>query len=242
MITAVASRREERAIPLEASTGVVFGSSAGPVELVPGVSSSLTYRASWLARGPQLSMLPAGPGSAVGAAAGTAGSTSASASPVVELDLDCPSRWPCRASSALVVPTGLAVEATTEAGPVTVGAVDAAVRIRATDRHEVIVGPMRGTLDVATDGGDIVGTGLAATRVEVRTVDGEIELVFRERPERVDVVAGAGPVTIELPPGRYAVSVEGSQSADIDVSRDEAAASRIIVEGRGPIRILETTP
>ncbi len=234
--TAIGRSSAERVVELEPPAGLAIDSSAGPVELVAGDRATLTYRASWLGRGPELAMAPAAAPTSASAA------PSVRLDPLVELGLDCPNRWPCRASSVVAVPAGVVVRVTADAGPVAVGAVDAAVRASTTGDHDVIVGPAAGTLVVVTEGGDVLGTGLAAADVDVRTVDGQVDLVFRERPDRVDVVAGPAPVTIELPPGRYAVSVEGSHTADIDVSRDEAAASRITVEGRGPIRILETTP
>ncbi len=161
--------------------------------------------------------------------------------PTVGLDLSCATRWPCRASARLQLPPEVELDAITTDGPLILGPVDGRFTATTTGDDAVLLGPLTGTVRAVTERGDVIGTGLAAREVEVDTAAGAVHLTFRERPRSVAVVAGVEPVTIELPPGRYAVTVVGSPSATIDVHRDDAADSRIWIDGRGPVRITSTT-
>ena len=162
------------------------------------------------------------------------------------------------ATSRVVLPPGAELEVWATAGEVLVERWSGALVAVTTGDHDVILGPVDGRVDIETEAGAVTGHGLAATRVDVRTVDGAVHLSFREPPRSVSVEAGDGPVTIELPPGRYAVTVEGSHSPVIELdndgvdqpdgpaqpdSTDQAglADRSIRVVGRGPVRIHHTT-
>lgn len=227
-IVVVAGRRATRTVDLAAAGPWRVASSIGPIELAPGPEPRLTYRASWLVRGPR-----------------TSDQAWPRRLPAANLSLDCPAsspvRWPCRATSRVEVPPGAEIEVRATAGEVMVEGWTGTIVVATSGPHDVIVGPVGGRLEVETEAGDVVAHGLMVEEVEARTVTGAVRLSFLEAPRSVVVEAGSGPVTIELPPGRYAVSVEGTPSPAIEVERDESADNWVRVEGRGPVRIVQTT-
>ena len=236
--TTSASRRTQHSTDLESAPAYRLHSGAGPVEVVAGPTARLDYRASWLIGGPRLRQ---GPPAAVPTPAAAGDGGGPDLLPAIDLVIDCPGRWPCRASSLLQVPAGSGLEATTDGGPVTIGAVDGPVVVSTVADDDILLGPVSGPVFARTERGAVIGTSLAASVVEVVTEGGPVELHFVVRPRRVAVSSGPSPVIIELPPGRYAVSVEGSRTATIGVDHDERADSRISVVGPGTVRI-STTP
>lgn len=235
LVTTVARGRVEATIELDPSGPYRLHSSAGPIEVSTGSSARLDYRASWLGHRPELASPPA-------QRAPLLDNAEAPRRPQTALELSCDTRLPCRALARLELPPAATLEAGASGGPVLVDGFDGDLVVTTTDDHEVIMGPVSGTIRVETDGGDVTGHGLAARRVEITTREGEIGLDFRVRPRSVTVAAGRAPVAIVLPPGPYAVTVVGSSSTSIEVDQDETAESRISIEGRGPVRIADAPP
>ena len=203
-----------------------FLSDAGPVDVTNGARPLLRYDASWLLSGPTVAS--SGP-------EGTVGGNRAGAATTVELR--CASPLPCRAASRLEFPPDAGVVVTSTAGDVSVVGFNGDLEISTLDRHDVFLGPVDGTLSIATELGGVYGFGLRAEEVEVDSVSGEIELRFATRPKRLDIRAGGEPVTIVLPQGDYAVNVRGGSSIAIDVGQAADADSEISVQARGPVRI-----
>ena len=108
----------------------------------------------------------------------------------------------------------------------------------------VILGPVAGKIRVVTTIGEVVGHQLMADEVEVVTDSGHVSLDFARQPRSVVVSAGVEPVTILLPPGRYAVSVEGTPvdvAPDAGIVQAADAEHRLSVRARGPVRIESST-
>jgi hypothetical protein len=199
-------------------------SSAGPVEVGVGGRARLHYRGSWLGAAPNVSDEPW-----------------PSRLPATDLRLWCGDWLPCRATARIEVPAGAEVEVRSSGGEILVDRFAGAVSAVTTGDHDVILGPIEGSVVARTVGGDVVATGLAASDVEISTVGGEVRLGFGPPPASLSVTAGDGPVTVELPPGRYAVSVEGDTAPTIEVDIDGTAESRIRIDGRGPVWIRQAT-
>lgn len=128
----------------------------------------------------------------------------------------------CDANFAVMVPPTTEVRAQTTSGRITVAG-------------------MRGPIDARATSGDIVGRSLASAEVAVGTTSGDVELVFREAPTRVEVEVTSGSVRIVLPNDgvRYDVSARAS-SGDLinDIGSDPGSAARIVVTTRsGDIEI-----
>lgn len=230
VVTRVAGASTEVVIDLDPSGPYRLRSSAGPVEISQGPSPRLDYRASWLGPGPEL--VTSGRSDEPLILLGQVPSRLRSA-----VEVSCDSRLPCRAALAAELPSGVAIEAVATGGPVFVERFDGIASVTTSGDHEVVLGPVEGTIRATSERGDITGHGLAADRVEVVTDGGEVELSFARRPRSVVVEAGDRPVVIVLPAGRYAVTVGGDQPATIEVEQDETADSRISIAGRGPVRI-----
>lgn len=224
IVTVAGGRQAERVVALDPSGPHRVASAAGSVEVGLGAEPRLVYRASWLLRGPTVSRDP-WPGRL----------------PADDLRLSCGRRLPCRADGLIELPVGAVLEVRADGGQVLVSSFDGDLEAVTTGSHEVVLGPVAGVIRVETEGGDVIGHGLAADEIEVRTGAGAVHLGFLARPRSVRIEAGDAPVTVELPPGRYAVSVEGDRAPTIGVDVDGTADSRITVDGRGPVRILHTT-
>lgn len=236
--TVAAARQATGTLALDPSGPVVLHSSAGPVEVGVGPVDRIDYQASWLLRGPTLHRT--GGAGGVGGVGGTGGGGRVEgAAPVIEVR--CDTDWPCRARTRIELQAATDLSVRSEAGPVLVEQLAGSLSIDTGGSHPVTLGPVEGEVRVETDQGDVVGHGLAATTVEIRTGGGAVTLSFRDRPALVQIVAGTEPVEVMLPPGRYAVSVGGNPSATVEVDQDDSADSRIRIDGRGPVRIGTTT-
>lgn len=229
IVSGVARGNAEVGIELDSSGPYRLRSSAGPLELSTGQEARLGYRASWLVQGPELTTLD--PDQPLLFPADTP------RRPRSAVEVSCRTRLPCRATTTAQLPPDVTVEVLASSGPVLVASFDGVALVTTTGNHEVVLGPVDGTIRAVTDRGDVSGHGLAASHVEVATAAGAVHLDFRERPRSVEVDAGDQPVVIVLPAGRYAVTVEGDRSAIIEVEQDEAADSRISIEATGPARV-----
>ncbi len=228
-------------VELDPSGPFVVRSSAGPIELRGSDSSAdprtaapprssdrgptLEYEASWLLFGPDVRF-----------GAETADPRAYRQGAV---DISCETRFPCRAVSRLQLPGRSPAEVTIESVDGDVSVVDHVgdLTVLAGGSSGVFAGSVGGRMSVASEHGDVVGYGLTAGEVLVETVAGAVELDFVGRPELVTVRSESGPVTIWLPDGDYAVSVEGGSSVAINVGQAASADSTLQIHARGPVRI-----
>lgn len=227
--TAWLQRSEREVVEFESAGSYRFRSAAGPIDVTDGDRPLLRYEASWLLSGPALAVEPVdgGPPDDV------AGPSS--------ITVSCPGAFPCRAASRLEFPPGSRVDVGSSGGDVSVVGFVGDLTIEADGRSEVFLGPLAGSLTVATETGGVFGFGLNADDVEIGTTGGEIELRFATRPRRVVIRSGSEPVTLELPDGDYAVNVKGGSSITIGVGRLAGADSEILVQAGGPVRIQPRT-
>jgi hypothetical protein len=207
---------EIETIELDPSGPYRIRSTTGPVEVTTGDRAVVSYSKSWLVGGP------------------TATAESG------DLLLRCQTRWPCRASSTLTLPPGVSSGTTLELSgdqDLLVSEFDGTLVAAATGDGDVVLGPIGGKVTAETERGAILGYGLRATEMDLKTTDGVVELDFLERPQRVSIQSGPEAVTITLPPGDYAVSVTGGSSIAINVGQAAEADSQITIHARGPVRI-----
>ncbi len=217
--TAWLQRNEDRVVDLGPSGPYLFRSSAGPVAISNGDAPTVRYRASWLIRGPSL-----------------ADDGSAEVFPK-QVVLRCDTRFPCRAGSTIDVPQTEAVRVEAVDNDVLVDRFDGDLTIDSTGDGAVSLGPVAGRVMISTESGSVFAAGLTATDVEIETRSGEIEIWFAARPQRLVIRSGSEPVTIRLPEGDYAVSVQSGSSIVVTVGQVAAADSEILVQARGPVRI-----
>lgn len=227
--TAGLQRSDERTVDIDPGGPIRIRSTAGPVEVLDEPGPAVSYRASWLIRGP----------TEVTDAGG--------------LDLRCDTRWPCRALSTVRVPSARSATDRGSAVDLDVHTVDEDVvvtgfvgRLLVTTEGvgAVVLGPVRGEIRAVTAAGTVVGHGVRAEVVEVVTDGGAVELHFAEPPRSAVIEAGTEPVTISLPPGSYAVTVSGTPvdiATDVDVVQAADAEHRLSVRARGPVRIQSST-
>lgn len=217
--TAWLQRSEDRVVDLGPSGPYRFKTDTGPVAISNADTPALRVRASWLIRGP--SMADDG---ALGAFPN-------------EVTLACDTRFPCRAGSTIDVPTSEAVLVETVDNDVLVDHFDGDLTIDSTGVGDVSLGPIAGRVTISTEDGSVFGAGLTAQEVEIETRSGAIELWFGARPERLVIRSGSEPVTIKLPDGDYAVSVQSGSSIVVTVGQVATADAEILVQARGPVRI-----
>lgn len=220
--TAWLQRSEDVTLAIDPEGPVRVRSTAGPIEVVDGPTPQIAYRSSWLVRGPTAAIEPGG------------------------FDLRCDTRWPCRAASTVVVPSGSAADLDVHAvdQDLLVTSFSGSLLAVAEGDGNVILGPVAGKIRVVTTIGEVVGHQLMADEVEVVTDSGHVSLDFARQPRSVVVSAGVEPVTILLPPGRYAVSVEGTPvdvAPDAGIVQAADAEHRLSVRARGPVRIESST-
>lgn len=104
------------------------------------------------------------------------------------------------------------------------GSVDALV-----GAGDVTVDGLAGAQKLVTSAGNVIGKGLRAARVEVRSSAGEITLAFAAAPSDVDVQGVAGDVQVLLPEGAgYAVDADSAVGeVMVTVRKDANAPHRI---------------
>lgn len=207
---------ERETIELNPSGPYRIRSTTGPVEVVAGDRAAVLYNKSWLISEPT-------------ATAETG-----------DLLLRCQTRWPCRASSTVLLPQDPEAGTTLELfgdQDLLITDFDGTLMASATGDGDVVLGPIAGRVTAETERGAILGHGLRTTEMDLKTAEGVVELTFLDRPERVSIQSGAEAVTITLPPGDYAVSVTGGSSIAINVGQAADADSQITIHARGPVRI-----
>lgn len=117
----------------------------------------------------------------------------------------------CGVDYTVAVPEGIAVEAHTSTG-------------------DVSVRNIRGHLRLSTSTGDITASGITSTDVEVSTSTGDIDIRFTEPPQAVAARASTGDVTVSLPEREaYRVQADAS-TGDVHVNvRQDGDATRSVV-------------
>ncbi len=135
----------------------------------------------------------------------------------------------CRVDYLLQVPRGVAVEAHSDTGDLTVRDLDGSLRLT-TDTGDIGVSNAHGTLWVRADTGDVRAAGLASAEADVATDTGAIELRFSRPPSRVQVATDTGDISIGVPTGdAYRVQTStDTGSTNIRILQDVAASRTII--------------
>lgn len=199
-------------------------SSAGPIEVTVGrgfesaiQNPTFEYDASWLLFGPD-----------------------ANVGDLAEIEVSCHRRFPCRAASRLglpdaAVPPDVTIGATE--GDVSVNDYAGDLLVATSGSSSVFLASVGGRITVDGEDGDVFGYGLTASDVEVETTGGAVELEFAEKPALLVVRSEGGAVTIALPDGDYAVSVDSETPAAISVGQAADADSKLQIHARGPVRI-----
>jgi len=110
----------------------------------------------------------------------------------------CPNQDNCSVDYTLRVPASVTVSAHTAAGDVTAHEVTGAMDLRSESGDIKVTNP-GAQVRIQGDSGNITGTGLRSTDVEVHTSSGDITLGFTVPPSTVTAVTQAGTVRIAVP-------------------------------------------
>jgi hypothetical protein len=166
-----------------------------------------------------------------------------------------------RSRSAPVTVNGLSgpVEVSSQSGAVTVQDVDAPVRVddesgklsllhlsgdvtARTTSGAVELNDVRGNADVTTGAGAITSNASRIAAFTARSDSGWVTAAFDAPPERVEIRSTSGPVTLQVPKGRYRLSLH-APSGQVHVSDigDDPAAARTITVTSGVSITLEGT-
>jgi hypothetical protein len=151
---------------------------------------------------------------------------------VLRLSTECPPGPPlwCNVDYRIVVPSRLAVEATTRNGSIEVRDVDGAVTAH-TSNGAVRAARLGGHADLRTSNGSIEGRGLQGPSVSARTSNGAVELAFADPPTTVDARTSNGAVEVVVPHDAttYRVDVRTSWVGSTDVAvRSDPSSPRSI--------------
>lgn len=103
-------------------------------------------------------------------------------------------------------------------------------RVRAEVRSgEITLWGAGGELSLVTDRGTIAGRELARGPVTARSQDGDVNLHFREPPDRVRATSGTGLVTVVLPDDWDSDGADPDGGYELDVETADPAASIVEV-------------
>lgn len=113
----------------------------------------------------------------------------------LKIDGHCPFWFGCKTNLKVEIPRNIPVTAIVGTGDV-----------RLIDLDE--------GLQIQTDEGNVTGTGLNSPKVRVQTNWGSVKLVFKGKPERIDVDVVVGDIEVEVPSGLYAVREDATEPDD----------------------------
>ncbi len=156
----------------------------------------------------------------------------------VVIRVSCPGRGPCRSSAIVEAPPGIEL-VVVSSGLVTVPSFDGSLTVLA-ESDGVALGPIQGSARVVAHD-DVKGTAIAATEVDVSTVDGELTLDFATAPQRVFLIGSTKPVVADFPDDTfYDVTVEAA-GGDVIVDVPEPSADdewvTVVARTAGPVTI-----
>lgn len=121
------------------------------------------------------------------------------------------------------MPAGVTLRATSTSGTITAQGLTGDLRLQA-ESGSVSMAGVRGPIWARSVSGLISGTELASQQVDARSSSGAVGLGFADAPQQVNASAGAGSVSIVLPPGfRYRVggtSASGERKIDTALTDD----------------------
>jgi DUF4097 and DUF4098 domain-containing protein YvlB len=139
----------------------------------------------------------------------------------LRLSQDCNGWDPCGVDMAIGVPAGAVLKLHTGSG-------------------DVRFTGAAGAVTAKTGSGNVSGSGLVSTRVQIETGSGDVQARFEEPPDKVVVDTGSGDVRLWVPKERYSVDLDiGSGDRDvhgIEVDADAARSIRVDT-GSGDVRI-----
>ncbi|WP_316522786.1 DUF4097 family beta strand repeat-containing protein [Kitasatospora brasiliensis] len=121
----------------------------------------------------------------------------------------------CQVGYRVVVPKGLATTVRNTGGDVTVTG-------------------LAGALDLASDGGKVLASGLASKSFTAKADGGTVNAAFVETPDRVRIESAGGSVTARLPDAAYAVDATANGgTADVKVKTDPASSHKVTIRSDG---------
>lgn len=222
-VLASQSQTEQRTVQVGSAAQLDVRLGSGDVVLLPGTDGQVTIRshATWAYRKPHVAVDVDGRR--------------------LELRSGCAPWWQfrCDVDFTVWVPPGMAVDASSGSGDVTVRNLAADLRLN-TGSGDISLDGGRGSLLARTGSGEITGTRLDADSADVHTGSGDASLDFARAPHHVRAKAGSGEVDITVPGhDRYRVSVDtGSGDEDVSVVQDPAATRVIQAEtGSGDVTV-----
>lgn len=135
----------------------------------------------------------------------------------------------CGVDYTIAVPEGVAVEAHTSTGDITVRGVRGGLRL-STSTGDIAITDVTGKLSLRSSTGDINATGLTSSDVEASVSTGDVDLRFSRPPQAVAARAGTGDVTVSVPEGEaYRVQADaGIGDTHIGVRQDGEAERSIV--------------
>jgi Putative adhesin len=144
----------------------------------------------------------------------------------------------CRSAYVLTVPAGTEIEASAATGDVTVAGLTGAVSLTSGSGDLELRG-VGGRVRAVTDSGEVTGTALRSSAVEVRTNTGDVGLAFAGAPGQAAVTTNTGDVELAVPPGRYRIGADTvSGRRDVTVPQDAASPSSLAAHANsGDVRL-----
>lgn len=157
----------------------------------------------------------------------------------LRLRVRCGALTDCEAEYEVVVPEGTTLTVVSGSGDITAFGFVRPLTATSGDGR-VSVSDTIGPLTMASDGGDLIGRGLASDEVEAVTADGDVDLELTAVPDAVTVRTGDGDADITLPEAAYAVDASSGEGEVVtEVDTDPGSAHRVdATAGGGRIRLL----
>jgi hypothetical protein len=136
----------------------------------------------------------------------------------------------CGVDYTIAVPEGVAVEAHTSTGDISVRGVRGGLRL-STSTGDIAVTDATSNLWLRSSTGDINATGVTSSDVEASVSTGDVDLRFTEPPREVAIRASTGDVTVSVPDGEaYRVQTDtGTGDVHIGIRQDSGAERSIVV-------------
>lgn len=149
----------------------------------------------------------------------------------------CPSRFPCRASLEVYVPSGTAVSIVAADDAVQVDGFAGALSLFAGEGG-VSLGAVSGSVSIVSKG-PVAGDSLGPAELTIDAVDSDVTLRYLDAPTVLAVVAGNGDVSIVLPRGEdFAVDAQ-APDVDLSIPSDPSAERIVSVRSEGAVTITD---
>lgn len=126
----------------------------------------------------------------------------------------------CDVRYEVLVPWAVTLTVEGENGTISAAGFETDLAIRS-DNGAVSVEDASGDLTLNSDNGELRGTGIASSRVDAGSENGQVRLTFAVVPDQVEVTTENGAVTVEVPDAAYNVTtVTDSGEVSVDVPED----------------------